>query len=153
MNTCNEGSAAVRVANMVRAIEVRRSVNAVVEAFMEVRRAYFEQKNLINLDRWLAEWTARNAKYRQLQEASTSIAAAKTQIHEVDPARFSELHDLLDAMNEAERQFNIALDQGNQALVARWLEEWKTRRAEWEQAAVSMIDLMNGNGADGVTSN
>ncbi len=133
MNNQVQGN--TRVVGFAQTLQVQLALNSSREAIMEVQRAYFEQENLLSLNHWLAEWTAREAAFRQLQHTIASNVAHSVGQFVVDSEKFVELESALSSLQEAFAAFMHAYDQKNHALFVRWMDEWKARRAKWDQLA------------------
>jgi hypothetical protein len=115
---------------MSHTIKMQRAQHAIDEAAMEIRITSFE-KDAVAFERRLGEQTVWKGEYQRLEKQAVPSLSTPPGT----PARFFELQGVLDAMNEAQRQFNIAFDQQNKALFVRWLKDWRSRRSEWEELA------------------
>src|ERR1700730_9294616 len=101
---------------------------ATLESIMEVMRIWLEKGDPPLMNLWVSHFYA-----LQHQPADILKLPAKTHLAEIQSAFLDQLQSSLSVLDEANTEFRRAYDEGKQALLVRWLEEWRVRKANLEQ--------------------
>jgi hypothetical protein len=99
-----------------------------LESWMEVMRLWLEKSNLHLMKLWGSEFIALKQK-----RADILKLPVKTKLREIESAFLDQLKSSQSTLHDASTEFLCAFNDQNLALLVRWLEEYRVRKANLEQ--------------------
>jgi hypothetical protein len=118
-----------------RRLRWRLSHAAALESFMQVMCIFLEKSGLHLMKLWLSKFNALEQKTADILKLP-----AKTHLAEIESAFLDQLASSQSALDVAFDEFQHAFAEGNQALLVRWLEEWRVRKANFEQIVEKWLE-------------
>ncbi|MFZ3376568.1 MAG: hypothetical protein WA183_13540 [Chthoniobacterales bacterium] len=118
----------VEIEVLSQMLRLHLSGAVMLESWMEVMRLWLEKSDFHLMELWGSEFIALKQK-----RADILKLPVKTKLIEIESAFLDQLKSSQGTLDDAFTQFQSAFNEQNLALLVRWLEEYRVRKANLEQ--------------------